>query len=65
MKNNSKIINSREELIEKLSKVIIYISCVPYAKNAAEDFKVQLDQIKTLLKDSTKAILNPRALSTT
>ena len=64
-KNNSRIINSEGELIEKLSKVII---CVPYvlcAKNAAEGIKAQLDWIEALLKDLIKAVLNLRALSTT
>ena len=37
--NNSRIINSEEKLIKKLSKVITYMPCVPCAKNAAEDVK--------------------------
>ena len=64
-KNNSKIINSKEELIKKLSKVIICMPYVPCTKNAAEDIEAQLDWIEALLKDLTKAILNLRALSTT
>ena len=38
-KNNSRIINSREELITKLSRVITCISCVLHTKNAAEGIK--------------------------
>ena len=63
--NNSRIINSGGELIKKLSKVITYISHMPRAKNAAEGIKAQLNQIEALLKDSTKAVSNPRVLSTT
>ena len=42
-KNNSKIINSEEELIEKLSKVIIYMPCVLCTKNTAEDIEAWLN----------------------
>ena len=38
---------------------------MPRAKNTAEGVKAQLDQIEALLKDLTKAVLNPRVLSTT
>ena len=37
--NNSRIINSGGELIEKLSKVIAHVPHVPCTKNAAEGVK--------------------------
>ena len=63
--NNGEIINSEGELIEKLSKVIVCVLCVPCAKNAAEGVEAQLDWIEALLKDLIKAVLNSRVLSTT
>ena len=37
--NNSKVINSREELITKFSRVIISVSHILCVKNAAEGVK--------------------------
>ena len=56
--NNSGVIDSGGELITKLNRVIACVSRVSYAKNAAEGVEAQLDRIKALLKDLTKAILN-------
>ena len=39
-KNNSKVINSKEELITKLSRIITHVPHISHVKNAAEDIKV-------------------------
>ena len=38
---------------------------ISHTKNTAEDIKAYLNQIKALLKDLTKVILNPQVLNTT
>ena len=64
-KNNKGVINSREELITKLSRVITHMPHISHIKNAAEGIKTQLNWIKALLKNLIKVTLNPWALNTT